>query len=149
VNEGTYGTFLASFSAWVDQPVYTFGDYRFEAVHYVTRMGPTDPTVPAIEATGHTLPGDSGGSSWSDEPFTWTVNGVHSVSSAMRLPDGSRVVPDGSEWYDVRVASYKDWIDAGCASMVPEPASFAVIGIGLLGLLRSRRRASRSDHRIV
>lgn len=140
VDPGTYGTFLASWSLWTDQPIFTHGEYRYEGVRYTTAFGPTDPTLPAIEAFGHPLSGDSGGPSWSDESFTWTLNGVHSVSSMTSLPGGGHSVPEGSTWVDVRVASYRDWIRSGCDTVVPEPTSFAILGLGLLALIRSRRR---------
>lgn len=143
VSPGTYGTQLTGFSGWIEQPVFEFGDYKYEAVLYATHFGPTDPSLPATDGTAHPLPGDSGGPSWSMESFTWTVNGVHSVSSKTTLPDGSEVVTDGMLFRDVRVASYSDWVTTGCVSVVPEPGSIVVIVLGTSAILMRRRKSNQ------
>ncbi|MBX7133831.1 MAG: PEP-CTERM sorting domain-containing protein [Fimbriimonadaceae bacterium] len=138
---GSYGVFHNAFAVWADQPVHEIGSYKYESIRYETHFGPTDPTIPATDGTAHTLRGDSGGPSWTEEAFTWTLNGVHSSSHMTTLPDGSFVVTEGESWNDVRVASYKDWIDTSCLAVVPEPSSFLALGLGVAALTRRKHRA--------
>lgn len=140
VNPGTAGELLVSFNTFADLPVKSISIYEYSSIRYTTQFSPVDPTMPAIQAEAHTLPGDSGGPSWRHtEGSTWSLVGVHSASTIRRL-DGGTVVPEHAQWWDVRVDTYADWIRASCVAAVPEPASLVALGLGFAALLRRRTR---------
>lgn len=141
IDPGIGGDLLVSFNSFVDLPVKAFSFYEYHSIRYTTEFGPTDPTVPAVHAEAHALRGDSGGPSWRYGGTTaWSLVGVHSVSTVRTFGDGRQGVADHDEWWDVRVDAYADWIRAGCAAVVPEPASLTAFGFGLVAFLRRRRR---------
>lgn len=138
VNEGTYGNLLASFNVVDSNPLFTVTSgpttYTYTSNRSTVVFGPPGGT--AIQANAHLLPGDSGGASW--KLGTNTLVGVHSASELIGS-FGSRRVEEGYHWWDVRVESYRPWIEDACM-VVPEPWPFLPLGIGVLVLLRRRRK---------
>lgn len=141
----TFGSILSGFNGVDDQAEFSMASgsftYRFDSLEASTMFGPPAPD-PAIQGEAHVLAGDSGGPSWTPFDTGWGLVGVHSVSET-HVGGGSETVEEGDRLWDVRVASYSTWIDLTCDAVVPEPASFVVIAIGVLGAAARRRRAPR------
>ena len=105
------------------------------------RMGSPNP----LDLEGCAVPGDSGGSLWEVFGGKSYVVGVTSYVWSARNPFSTPygIYGDGSGYS--QVADVKDWIFANSGvrtvNAVPEPASFAALGIAGGAFLRRRRRA--------
>lgn len=91
-----------------------------------------------LELEGMGAPGDSGGGVFILVDGEWYLAGVHSFLADLGPPIGNSN-PDaryGDVLGSVRVDYHINWINA----TVPEPASMTALALGLLGLLKRRRK---------
>ena len=98
----------------------------------------------SIDAT--TMNGMNLGPDWDGAQFaenigiwfhpTWNLN------ASFNPADGSilNFTPRSNAWYDTNYDGDCDTNDRGCITQVPEPATFALMGLGLLGLTVSRKK---------
>jgi hypothetical protein len=108
----------------------------------MNQFAPSSPTPTALE--GNVAPGDSGGGLFMDFGFGQWLSGVTSYvwwdGGDSTFPDGAPYgrYGQGSGWADISLGAA--WIQqtTGIAP-VPEPASIAAVGLGVLALLRRRR----------
>lgn len=140
----SFGTLLAGFNGVDSQPessvAATGVTYRYDSLQATTMFGPPAPD-PAIQGEAHVLSGDSGGPSWTFTMTGWDLVGVHSTSQS-HFGGGAEWVEEGDEINDVRVGSYRQWIEDSCAAVVPEPSTFAALA-GSLAMFALRRRGGR------
>ncbi|MBW7928164.1 MAG: PEP-CTERM sorting domain-containing protein [Fimbriimonadaceae bacterium] len=140
----SFGTLLAGFNGVDSQPEWSVGatgfNYRYDSLQATTVFGPPAPD-PAIQGEAHVLSGDSGGPSWTFSMTGWELVGVHS-SSQSHFGGGAEWVEEGDAIHDVRVGSYRQWIEDSCAAVVPEPSTIAALA-GSLALFAMRRRGGR------
>jgi len=118
--------------SWVNGAItYTFEDYQY-VLDY-----------PGEPGEGFTFRGDSGG------PFLGAQGVISDYGMSVKTDSIGAVVsfgpvgtvPWGSIDHGCRItAPLQTWIGQRCAA-VPEPASIAILGLGLVALLRRRREA--------
>ena len=86
-------------------------------------------------------PGDSGGGLFVEYENETYLAGIHSFVSSYMDPDDPRSIY-GDIAGSTSVAAYKDWIydTTGMQQPVPEPASFALLGLGLAGIIFVKRK---------
>lgn len=93
-----------------------------------------------IAADSHSLNGDSGGPTFQVQDGQWRLVGI--MGESEQTARGTII--EGADMWDVRVATYEEWITATCNS-VPEPgtlcALFAGVGAVLLRKGKGRRLA--------
>jgi hypothetical protein len=88
-----------------------------------------------IAADSHSLNGDSGGPTFQVQNNRWVLVGI--MGESEQTARGT--VPEGSRMWDVRVATYEQWITETC-NAVPEPGTILALVSGLGTLwFRSRR----------
>lgn len=87
-------------------------------------------------ADAHMLNADSGGPTFQLIDRTWGLVGSHSESEEAM----GGLITEGNRQWDVRLWNHRAWIRENCANLVPEPSSFAVLGLLFGGLAARKRR---------
>ncbi|MEW5882675.1 MAG: PEP-CTERM sorting domain-containing protein [Armatimonadota bacterium] len=86
-----------------------------------------------IAADSHSLNGDSGGPTFQVQDRQWRLVGI--MGESEQTARGTII--EGADMWDVRVATYEEWITATC-NAVPEPGTLVVL-VGGVGALLFRR----------
>jgi secreted trypsin-like serine protease len=89
--------------------------------------------------------GDSGGAALTLVDGAWEIVGVHEFTICA-VDDCDPLSKFGEKAGDTSVFAYRDWLNselAGSSAPVPEPATWALLGVGMIAVsLVARRRAS-------
>jgi hypothetical protein len=92
-------------------------------------------------ADAHMLNADSGGPTFQLIERNWRLVGSHSESEEAR----GGFVTEGNRGWDVRLWNHREWIRTNCENLLPEPSSFATLGLLFGGFaLRMRKRKARN-----
>ncbi|MBC8065295.1 MAG: PEP-CTERM sorting domain-containing protein [Chlorobia bacterium] len=150
--QGGFGTRRAVTNRIEDQVVENVGGHTSMALladldYYSgqTPLGSQDDFLGGGGATaneGGVIFGDSGGGSLLQVNGEWRIAGVNIWISDTHGPNpggNSNYLDYGDVFAATSIHEYRDWIRTNAPETVPEPATMAALGLGVLALLKRRR----------